>query len=960
MNSKSVLIIEDKLIFRNSIKRALKSDGYSFVEAETIKQALAVCRGTQAPKVILLDLELPDGTGREFLEQLGTDIQKFKIMVLTGHEEHLAADVAREFSVFRYLAKGPKISEALRFTTLEAFKNIELEQLVDKNKVINKIQGQIHLDIPESTSIQETKDALGRVLNLINASVKDLVEGYTSHIRLYHLEKGDYHLAAFAGPNDAFSAIFEVPKRRPEPFSGMIAGAKEPRNFADLQADQDFQKWKAESLSRLESDGAFDAAKEYFDTVQSAFIAPITTHLFADEIDAVFNVSADAKNFFSPDKQEIILEFVSQATAAITKAWQKVRKQETHHDYRRINGVLEDISRELGTEDAKLKIYNIVTKGIYEIIKPESISLYLYNKSTGLLDNAAEFRAGEHLEPSREGHPSDKGLTALVYVSGKPVRVPNLQKPEPDRRKPLDHDSASQELYNEYVKLLPSGRVDHYLGVPMIIGKEVIGAIQLLNKTSDYYGSDQVDRERWLLERGFSDDCENALGIAANHLAVSIRNADLLDQNVKQITQLGILKNVGRFTTREDLKDLLARIICEAAEVVQAEVCLLFTPDESGSRIVLAQRYGISESDLPDASYEIGDGFTGRVARNLKPLLIEKDVPEGKYDKEILRHLRKQYGQAKAIESLMIVPIKVVDELRGVIKVINKKANRPLPCVQQADDRIQRYDADDLKFFEEFASYVGIAIDNTQRYAIARTELATYERRSTLSHLVASVAHEINNTQGLIPEYLSELQEMVSFSASKDAEEIVRRINDVAMQTVYLSNEIGGYAAGKRGDEEILDINKIVEDAIHEIPSFKRPKNFDRIEVIRKLSPMTLISRIHRTPLIQTIRNLIINAYQAFDKLEGGHIVISTDQDDDAENAIIRIADDGPGIDEQFLQRIFDPDFTTKRGSGSGLGLWLAKRDLEDAGGGIKCESKKGEGAKFTLTIPLHHPNTTD
>jgi hypothetical protein len=254
-----------------------------------------------------LDLKLPDGSGRDFLQRLGANINKYRIIVLTAHEEQLAAESATEFDVFTYLPKAARLGQPLRFSVSQAFKDIERESLLDKNRAVNKIQDRINRDIPESGKIDDTYLAMRSVLEEINDSVRCLVGAYTSHIRVYELRKGDYHLAAFAGPNSALQEIFKKPKRTPEPFSGLIAGEKKPRNFVDLQNDLKFQDLKHQSLVEIKELGdetLLTVAEEYFTTVKSAFIAPITTSLFADEIDAVFNVSADSIDFFSEDKQE--------------------------------------------------------------------------------------------------------------------------------------------------------------------------------------------------------------------------------------------------------------------------------------------------------------------------------------------------------------------------------------------------------------------------------------------------------------------------------------------------------------------------------------------------------------------------------------------------------------------------------------------------------------------------------
>jgi len=953
MVEKKLLIIEDDPKFRRVVKNAFKGKNYrgphyEFLETGSIRDGVGALDKNPGIQIILLDLDLPDGSGKDFLEQIRDRASRVRVIVLTAHEEHLDYQKAMDFSVFNYLPKAASsFTQSIRFSVDQAFKDIEREQLKDKNQILIEIQKRINSDIQESAAGQNTLDALNDVLNLICQSVRDLVGVHTCHIRLYNLRKGDFDLAAFDGPNDGVRTVFRSPRRKDELFSGKVAMTKATMLFPDLQNDDEFKAFKEQSLKRIElmhNGSVLKEAQDYFNSIQSAFIAPITTRMFADEIDAVFNVSGDSVDFFSEDKQEVIKEFVTQATIAITKAWQKQRKQESHQDYKGISKVLEDISKELGGEDVKNQIYDIAIKGISDIIKPETVSIYLHNKTTRLLDNEAEFRGLNRVEPRKEGHPPDEGLTGYVYSNGKPLRIPNLQ--EGNRSRPQDHKNFSKDLEIDYVGDIPSGRVDHYLGVPMIIGDEVIGAIQLLNKKSGYYKDPQTDSERWLLERGFSDDCENALGIAASHLAVAIKNAELLEERDRRIRQLDTLKDVGRYTSAETpLDQLLYRIIETAAKDVQAEVCLLFLLDESKSKVALRQRYGIPKEGLEEAEYAIGEGLTGRVAQTGESKLQKAETPRGKYDTVIENHLRKVYGEDTKIESLMAVPIRFEREILGVIKAINKKG---------IDGQ---YNEEDLGFFETYAGYVGVAIENARRHESAveklATALATAESNSTLSNLVASVAHEINNTHGLIPINIDDLRKALPETLDRDTAGLLDEIEELAMQMVYYSNEIGGYSIGKMGEQERLNINDVVNRALQQIPEFRKPTNFANISVVPKLAESALVCLVHENPLIRTIRNVIINAYQALDGKAEGQIVIATRVDNPAGMAMIEISDTGCGIKPQYAEKIFEPEFTTKPGKGSGIGLWLAKRHLDSIGGSITFSSKVGQGTTFVLGIPL-------
>jgi len=71
----------------------------------------------------------------------------------------------------------------------------------------------------------------------------------------------------------------------------------------------------------------------------------------------------------------------------------------------------------------------------------------------------------------------------------------------------------------------------------------------------------------------------------------------------------------------------------------------------------------------------------------------------------------------------------------------------------------------------------------------------------------------------------------------------------------------------------------------------------------------------------------------------------------------IVVADSGPGIPESVQKKVFDPFFTTKStGKGTGLGLWISYSIIEKMGGNLALQSKEGQGATFTITLPIVQP----
>jgi signal transduction histidine kinase len=101
----------------------------------------------------------------------------------------------------------------------------------------------------------------------------------------------------------------------------------------------------------------------------------------------------------------------------------------------------------------------------------------------------------------------------------------------------------------------------------------------------------------------------------------------------------------------------------------------------------------------------------------------------------------------------------------------------------------------------------------------------------------------------------------------------------------------------------------------------------------------------------QVLVNLLLNAIQSIE--DSGSVELSLESDGDS--VVIRVADNGRGIDAQHLPNIFRPFFTTK-GQGTGLGLSLAQRIVEAHGGRIEASSVLGQGSQFTIRLPLRKP----
>jgi signal transduction histidine kinase len=117
-------------------------------------------------------------------------------------------------------------------------------------------------------------------------------------------------------------------------------------------------------------------------------------------------------------------------------------------------------------------------------------------------------------------------------------------------------------------------------------------------------------------------------------------------------------------------------------------------------------------------------------------------------------------------------------------------------------------------------------------------------------------------------------------------------------------------------------------------------------EGLKSLAPL----RLNRVEIGQAFLNIVLNAIQAMEP-KGGELRISVIREGGMVG--VRFIDHGAGIPVENLPRVFEPLFTTKLGQGSGIGLSVSKRIIENHGGRITVTSEAGKGAEFTTWLPM-------
>ncbi len=235
-------------------------------------------------------------------------------------------------------------------------------------------------------------------------------------------------------------------------------------------------------------------------------------------------------------------------------------------------------------------------------------------------------------------------------------------------------------------------------------------------------------------------------------------------------------------------------------------------------------------------------------------------------------------------------------------------------------------------------------------------QLVQAEKLAALGKMAAGVAHEINNPLAVIHQkagWLQDLLEEEAFEKKEHLEEFkdaIAKIEEHVDRARKVVHGMLGYAGKMAPRLEEVDINTTLNRTIDLLQSYAR---LDDIEIRTDFLPNLPIIAADRSQLQQVFLNLLTNAIDAI--AQNGTIHVATESAQ--QRILVHIQDSGPGMTEEQQRRIFDPFYSTKPdGKGTGLGLWISRWIIEKMGGAITVESRIGEGATFTVRIPIMMP----
>ena len=232
------------------------------------------------------------------------------------------------------------------------------------------------------------------------------------------------------------------------------------------------------------------------------------------------------------------------------------------------------------------------------------------------------------------------------------------------------------------------------------------------------------------------------------------------------------------------------------------------------------------------------------------------------------------------------------------------------------------------------------------------------EKMAAIGALAAGVSHEIGNPIAAISGIS---QDMVERRAANESAGLALNCHDCRPDLIYaqtqrlaaITREISEFASPRAAEPQLLDLNAQLRSTSSLIRYDKRLQHVTlRLNLDFRLPAIYGVA----DQLTQLIMNLLINAMDALEGVEGRTPTIVITTRADTERVCVVIEDNGHGIDQETLGRVFEPFFTTKSaGKGTGLGLSLCYSIAKKHGGTIEIDSTRGMGTQVQVFFPLNN-----
>jgi two-component system NtrC family sensor kinase len=407
------------------------------------------------------------------------------------------------------------------------------------------------------------------------------------------------------------------------------------------------------------------------------------------------------------------------------------------------------------------------------------------------------------------------------------------------------------------------------------------------------------------------------------NITQTLSSSMLMDLLGRSHLSLGAMYRVTRIASSIfDLDVLLNKVLDETFATVRAERGFVLLIDPNTDQLELKSSRWQKKEGL-DHKVSISQNIISHVLEKKESVLITDAMADSKFGlaESVVLH---------QIRSAMCSPLRGRTRIVGIIHVDTTGAGA--------------FSHEDLMLLDAIGNAAGIAVENAQLYndKIHNERLAAMGQAiSGLSHYIKNIVAAMDTSHAMVEKALAAEDLNVINRVWKILRRSNQRISNLVLDMLAYSKE-------RKPDIQPCHLNDVCKEAA-ELCHDRIKTNHGKLEL--DLDPK--LPRILADPqgIHRCLLNLLTNAIDALDE-EGGEVKISTQKQGEKE-VLITIDDNGAGIPEDICKRIFDVFFSTKGSQGTGLGLAVTKKIIEEHGGSIEVQSSEDQGTKFFIRLPI-------
>lgn len=378
--------------------------------------------------------------------------------------------------------------------------------------------------------------------------------------------------------------------------------------------------------------------------------------------------------------------------------------------------------------------------------------------------------------------------------------------------------------------------------------------------------------------------------------------------------------------TEYNLSQIAKMTVQKLSEILRLEACAVFIPNKDRERFFIEESQGLETKNIY---------YDKTSSKLLKHLVASGDIilRTNTLDKEVLEDLK----MANAEIALSIASRK---ETVGLLTLGKKKSD-------------EDFTKEDMDILKSFAGALGLAINT----AIVFEDAIQKEKLVTVGTMVAGIRHDISNPVQRADLAIQQFEldkeqgrhaKMPPAEVLSEAYNLINRCRTTFKKVMAISTKFSDIARPKSKSEfSPVKLSMIVENCLGMFDYELGTKNIRFVKEISSADPEILCDQDY---IEQILFNLIRNAVYAIEEAKKLQGLLSVRLKTQEGKVIIEIEDNGTGISQDKLTRIFDAYYTTKpEGVGTGLGLVIVKELTERMKGTISVKSVLGEGTTFIL-----------